>query len=182
MMVVRHGCRMLLLSCCYCCYQSILLWQFRVASYRTTALVPSFTRVTRTRRPERRPLEHCAVIRWWGSDSELRILQSSSRNDDDEESKNDTTTTELQLPGEAVPPTDTDDISNFLWNLEEQQQRNRGGDMNVSGSSDLPLPLFTSVLILFGSLYVTGYGIYVGLYGFPPEGDTSFVSTLPRIF
>ena len=182
-MAIRHGCRMLLLSCC-CCYQSILLLQFRVASFRTTALVPSSTRVTRMRRPVRRPMEDCVVVRWWGSDSELRIQQSSSRNDDDDdddESKNDTTTTELQPPGEAVPSTNTDDISNFLWSLEEQQ-RNRGGDMNVSGSSDLPLPFFTSVLILFGSLYVTGYGIYVGLYGFPPEGDTSFVSTLPRIF
>lgn len=33
--------------------------------------------------------------------------------------------------------------------------------------SKLPVPLFTSILILFGSLYLTAYGFYVGLYGLP---------------
>jgi hypothetical protein len=41
----------------------------------------------------------------------------------------------------------------------------------------LPVPAFTALLILFGSLYVTFYGIYFGLNGFP---ETDF--PLPRIF
>jgi hypothetical protein len=35
--------------------------------------------------------------------------------------------------------------------------------------SKLPIPVFTSVLVLLGSLYFIFYGIYVGLYGFPGE-------------
>lgn len=44
--------------------------------------------------------------------------------------------------------------------------------------SQIPIPAFTAVLILLGSLYVTGYGFYVGLRGFPAD-DTG---GLPRIF
>ena len=110
------------------------------------------------------------------------LLQQSNHNDNDE-SKN-----EMVEPSQEVvqrPP--DDELSNFLWKLEEEQQ-NRSNPLNVlsgsssSSSSDLPIPFFTSILILLGSLYVTGYGIYIGIYGFPPEGDTSFASSLPRIF
>jgi len=44
-------------------------------------------------------------------------------------------------------------------------------------STALPIPLFTSIIVLFFSLYATFYGIYVGLNGFPAEE-----SSLPRIF
>jgi hypothetical protein len=43
------------------------------------------------------------------------------------------------------------------------------------------VPLFTGIVILLGSLYVTAYGIYVGLYGFPAETGEG-LSALPRIF
>jgi hypothetical protein len=43
-------------------------------------------------------------------------------------------------------------------------------------NSQIPIPVFTAVLILLGSLYVTGYGFYVGINGFPVD------SGLPPIF
>ena len=109
------------------------------------------------------------------------LLQQSNHNDNDD-SKN-----EMVEPSQEVVRPPDDELSNFLWKLEEEQQ-NRSNPLNVlsgsssSSSSDLPIPFFTSILILLGSLYVTGYGIYIGIYGFPPEGDTSFASSLPRIF
>lgn len=39
---------------------------------------------------------------------------------------------------------------------------------NFDGSQ-IPIPLFTAALILLGSLYLTWYGFYVGLNGFPPD-------------
>jgi hypothetical protein len=48
---------------------------------------------------------------------------------------------------------------------------------NTAQEDVLPIPAFTALLVLLGSLYVTFYGIYVGLNGFP---DTD--SPLPRIF
>ena len=48
---------------------------------------------------------------------------------------------------------------------------------NNSQQDLLPVPAFTALLILLGNLYVTVYGIYVGLNGFPDDN-----SPLPRIF
>ena len=43
----------------------------------------------------------------------------------------------------------------------------------------IPIPRFTAAVVLMGSLYVTGYGFYVGLMGFPD--DDSVLHLLPRI-
>jgi len=49
---------------------------------------------------------------------------------------------------------------------------------NNFDSKQLPIPLFTSILVLLFSLYTTFYGIYVGIYGFSAADDNG----LPRIF
>lgn len=53
-------------------------------------------------------------------------------------------------------------------------------DFSNFDDSALPVPLFTAVIILLGSLYVTGYGLYVGINGFPTEGVDG--NLYPRIF
>jgi len=59
------------------------------------------------------------------------------------------------------------------------------GDLSYMGftpnnfdSEQLPIPLFTAILVLLFSLYATFYGIYVGLNGFPAVDE----SGLPRVF
>jgi len=49
---------------------------------------------------------------------------------------------------------------------------------NNFDSEQLPIPLFTAILVLLFSLYATFYGIYVGLNGFPVADE----SGLPRVF
>lgn len=110
---------------------------------------------------------------------------NNNNDDDDDERKNDTTTRQSQQQQQQQEVLD-DELSNFLWKIEQQQQQLSSGSNGGGGtSSDLPIPWFTSIVIMIGSLYVTGYGIYVGLYGFPPEGGdntSSWASSLPRIF
>ena len=49
---------------------------------------------------------------------------------------------------------------------------------NNFDSKQLPIPLFTSIVVLLFSLYTTFYGFYVGIYGFSAADDKG----LPRIF
>jgi hypothetical protein len=68
----------------------------------------------------------------------------------------------------------------------EYDQDNKDWWLGMDKTNDkddmaLPVPLFTGIVILLGSLYVTAYGIYVGLYGFPADTGEG-LSALPRIF
>jgi len=61
------------------------------------------------------------------------------------------------------------------------------GNPNAAANDDdyealnvIPIPRFTAAVVLMGSLYVTGYGFYVGLMGFPD--NDSALHLLPRIF
>jgi hypothetical protein len=176
-MIARNR-RYALLS--YCC-SSILLVNCETSSISAFLSLPTRTTLPQHQnhpRDHSHPVAHIVPYRRsFGNNPTITFVRSSSQNNN--EPKNDSFEQEQREQQEVS----NDELSNFLWKLEEQQQ-NRG-NMNLSSGqspSDLPIPFFTSVLILLGSLYVTGYGIYVGLYGFPPEGDTSFVSKLPRIF
>ena len=51
-----------------------------------------------------------------------------------------------------------------------------GFNPNKFDQSALPVPLFTGLVIMGFSLYMTGYFLYVGLYGFPAN------DTFPRPF
>jgi hypothetical protein len=68
----------------------------------------------------------------------------------------------------------------------EYDQDNKDWWLGMDKNNDrddmaLPVPLFTGIVILLGSLYVTAYGIYVGLYGFPADTGEG-LSALPRLF
>jgi len=49
-------------------------------------------------------------------------------------------------------------------------------DADRMDSSLMPIPMFTGLVVLLISIYVTGYMFYVGINGFPED------SSLPRVF
>lgn len=75
----------------------------------------------------------------------------------------------------------TEDLSEQLSQkdldtLVEEDASPFGFTLSNFDESQIPIPLFTAGLILLGSLYVTGYGFYVGINGFPDD------NALPSIF
>ena len=76
---------------------------------------------------------------------------------------------ETDLPREDSSPIETADVSNVNSLLSSTDS----SDYMFASS---PIPMFTGLIILFLSLYVTGYMFWVGFFGFPPD------DTLPRVF
>lgn len=58
----------------------------------------------------------------------------------------------------------------------EGKQESFGFNPDNFDQSKLPVPLFTGLIVMAFSLYMTGYFLYVGLHGFPED------DTFPRPF
>jgi len=75
---------------------------------------------------------------------------------------------------------DNNNNEGVLKEQEQLQQELEMMMMNITGNSAaaadeeeyesvIPIPPFTAAVILMGSLYVMGYGFYIGLMGFPDD-------------
>jgi hypothetical protein len=67
--------------------------------------------------------------------------------------------------------TEADDFQRELNTMASNNQETFGFNPDNFDKSALPVPLFTGLVIMAFSLYMTGYFLYVGINGFP-ENDT----------
>jgi hypothetical protein len=124
-------------------------------------------------------------LRWdnrWSNRSGIRVKLERSNDDLEKEHISDameSSTLSDAMESSTRMQSSSDNVTTTSSSLDDDVMlSNILMEMGTSGQQQsLPVPVFTGILILMGSLYVTLYGIYVGLYGFP-DND----SPLPRIF
>jgi hypothetical protein len=117
-------------------------------------------------------------------------LRISNNNENNEEGNYSNTTTSTVVETSNVTVTDSDSEQNDVQNVADDdddddeelsnfliQLKTNSPSTTFIDDMVVPIPKFTAILILLGSVYVTGYGLYVGLYGFPSDD-----SIFPRIF
>jgi hypothetical protein len=74
---------------------------------------------------------------------------------------------ERESPSEE---TDLDELSQEMLLQRLGMDPNESSPFSVLEAMELPIPLFTSLVIFIGSTVLTIYGIYVGFMGFPNDG------------